>query len=155
MTDGLLEVGRIIKPHGLKGEVVVLLWSDLEDRLNPPATLQSELGPLTVASRRMHQGRNLVRFEGYEDRSEVEVLRGLVLLAEPRATPGMLWAHELIGCSVELVDGTVVGTVAAMESNPASDLVVLEDGQLIPLVFVVSHRPHVSMVIDPPEGLLE
>ena len=155
MHDGLLEVGVITKPHGLLGEVVVNLWSDLEDRLAPSTVLQSERGPMTVTTSRLHQGRHLVRFEGYQDRSGVEILRGLILLAEPREVPGTLWVHELIGCVVETLDGTVVGTVAGVESNPASDLCVLEDGQLIPLVFVVSHEANVKMVIDPPEGLLE
>jgi 16S rRNA processing protein RimM len=155
MIDGLLEVGRITKPHGLNGEVVVDLWSDLDDRLDPSSVLESERGPMTVISSRMHQGKHLVRFEGFHDRSGVEELRGLVLLAEPRDVPGALWIHELIGCAVELTDGTPVGVVASIEANPASDLCVLEDGRLIPLVFMVSHVPNATMVIDPPEGLLE
>ena len=155
MNDGLLEVGRITKPHGLNGEVSVDLWSDLTDRLDPGSVLETERGPLTVRTRRMHQGKHLVRFDGFTNRSGVETLRGIVLLGEPRDVPGMLWIHEMIGCDVQLTDGTPVGVVAAIEANPASDLCVLEDGRLIPLVFVVSYEANNKMVIDPPEGLLE
>ena len=83
------------------------------------------------------------------------LLRGIVLLAEPIEVPGALFVHELIGCSVETTSGDVVGRVAAVESNPASDLCVLEDGKLVPLVFLVSHEPGVRIVIDPPDGLLD
>ena len=155
MTDGLLEVGRITKAHGLNGEVTVHLWSDLESRLDPGTVLETDRGPMTVVTHRMHQGRHLVRFEGTVDRSGAEALRGIVLQAEPVDVPGALFVHQLIGCEVETTEGLVVGRVAAMESNPASDLCVLEDGQLIPLVFLVSHEPGVKIVIDPPEGLLE
>lgn len=155
MTDGLLEVGRITKPHGLNGEVVVDLWTELTDRLDPKNVLESDRGPMTVETSRLHQEKHLVRFEGFSDRSSVEVLRGLILRAEPREVPGTLWIHELIGCTVQLSDGTSVGVVGNVESNPASDLLVLEDGQLIPMVFVVSHVANSTVVIDPPEGLLE
>ena len=155
MTDGLLEVGRITKAHGLNGEVTVHLWSDIEERLTPGTVLSSERGPMTVETHRMHQGRHLVRFEGTFDRTGAEALRGIVLLAEPIEVPGALFVHELIGCSVETTTGDVVGRVAAVESNPASDLCVLEDGKLVPLVFLVSHEPGVRIVIDPPDGLLD
>ena len=155
MTDGLLEVGRVIKPHGLNGEVVILLWSEVEDRLAPGVSLETERGPLTIETWRLHQGRHLVRFDGVRDRTSAEHLRGLVLSAEPREIPGALFVHELIGCQVELQDGTLVGTVAAVEANPASDLCVLEDGRLIPLRFVLSHEANVRMIIDPPDGLLD
>ena len=155
MTDDLLEVGRIAKAHGLRGEVSVHLWSELTDRLDPGSELTTSEGTLTVVSSRLHQGRHLVLFEGFESRSAAEGLRGLVLSAPAREVPGTMWVHELVGCVVELPDGTQVGRVAAVESNPASDLCVLEDGRLIPLVFVISHEASVRVVVDAPAGLLD
>jgi 16S rRNA processing protein RimM len=155
MTPDLLEVGRIAKAHGLRGEVVVELWSDFPDRLDPRAALSTDEGTLVVTSSRPHQGRYIVAFEGFMSREAAEGLQGLVLRAEPREVPGALWIHDLVGAAVVLVDETPVGVVAAVEANPASDLLVLEDGRLIPLRFVTSHEPGVRIVIDPPAGLLE
>lgn len=154
MPDGLLEVGRITKAHGLGGEVVVLLLSDSDERVAPGATFETSLGTLTVTSSRRHQGRRLVRFEGCTDRAQAEALRGLELRGEPLEIEGAIWAHELIGAAVELLDGTPVGTIEAIEDNPASDLLVLDGGGLVPLTFVTSIDPGVLVVIDPPEGLL-
>jgi len=151
----LLEVGRIIKPHGLRGEVVVDLWSDFPDRLDTGSALSTDEGLLVVGASRRHQERYLVFFEGFSTREAAEGLKGLILRAEPRDVPGAMWIHDLVGCTVELTDGTAVGTVATIEANPASDLAVLEDGRLIPLTFVTVHEPGVRLVIDPPEGLLE
>jgi 16S rRNA processing protein RimM len=67
---------------------------------------------------------------------------------------GTFWVHELVGATVVLVDGTEVGTVAEVESNPASDLLVLDSGPLVPVVFVVDQAPG-RLTFDPPEGLLD
>jgi len=155
MTDDLLEVGRITKAHGLKGEVTVLLWSDVEERLDPGSVLETDAGPLTVFSSQPYQDRHLVRFEGISTRERAETLRGLLLRAMPLDVPGTLWVNELIGCTVETIEGDVIGTVASVEPNPASDLCVLEDGTLIPLVFVVEHEAGQRLVVDIPAGLLE
>lgn len=153
--DRLLDVARVAKPHGLAGEVVVDLWSDQPARLAVGATLHSDVGPLVVAAVRPHQGRCLVTFEGVADRSAAEGLRGVVLRAEPLDVPGALWVHELVGAAVVSVDGTELGTVAAVEPNPASDLLVLAGGGLVPLRFVVDHQPGERVTVEVPEGLLE
>jgi 16S rRNA processing protein RimM len=87
----------------------------------------------------------------------VEGWRGVVLRAEPTDDPvdeGTFWVHELVGAAVALVDGTAVGVVTEVESNPASDLLVLDSGALVPIVFVVDHGPG-TVTIDPPEGLFD
>lgn len=151
----LLDVGRVVKPHGLSGEVVVERWSDLGERLAPGSILSTEVGDLQVRSSRPHQGRDLVRFEGVVDRAGAEALRGVVLRARPVEVPGALWVHELVGAEVVTVDGRVLGTVAAVEANPASDLLVLDGGGLIPLRFVTSHEAGVRVTVDVPDGLLD
>ena len=149
-----LEVGRVGRAHGLTGEVRVELWSD-ESRLAPGSVLSSDRGPLTVVAARPHQGRHLVRFVEVVDRGGAEALRGLVLRARPQERPGTLWVHELIGARVVSSAGAELGAVAAVEANPASDLLVLRGGGLIPLRFVVSHVPGTEVVVDIPEGLLD
>ncbi len=151
----MLDVGRIAKPHGLVGEVVVDLWTDQTDRLDPGSVLNSDAGELHVLSSRPHQGRHLVCFEGVVDRLGADALRGTVLRAPPVDAPGTLWVHELVGAEVVATDGRVLGTVDAVEPNPASDLLVLTGGGLIPLRFVIDHQVGVRVTVDVPEGLLD
>jgi len=68
-------------------------------------------------------------------------LRGQVLSAPPAVVPGALWVHELVGSELLATDGRVLGQIEAVEANPASDLMVLAGGGLVPLHFVVSHEP--------------
>jgi ribosomal 30S subunit maturation factor RimM len=78
-----------------------------------------------------------------------------VLSAEPlEGDDGTLWVHELIGSEVFDLAGHSYGPVEAVESNPASDLLVLSGDRLVPLVFVKSRLPG-RVVIDPPAGLLD
>ena len=90
-----------------------------------------------------------------EDRSGAESLHGVDLLAEPVEVPDHLFVHELIGAVVRDMGHAHLGTVAAVEANPASDLLVLESGGLIPLRFVVSREDDGVLVVDVPEGLLD
>ena len=151
----LLEVGRIAKAHGLRGEVAVLLTTDRLERLEPGSRLHTRTGVLEVASSRPHQGGHLVTFVGVSDRTGAEALRGLVLQAEPLDDADELWVHDLVGRSVVEVDGTVRGTVTALEVNPASDLLVLDTGALVPLRFVVDDADPRRLVVDVPEGLFD
>jgi 16S rRNA processing protein RimM len=149
----------VAKAHGLAGEVVVELWTDQTQRLEPGSSFVSRRGGLRVATSRRLGGRGdryLVRFESVGDRAGADALRGVELLAAPLDRPGTLWVHELVGCVVRDVAGNELGRVAAVESNPASDLLVLESGGLIPVRFVTGHDPSAHTVdVDIPEGLLE
>lgn len=157
-TPARLEVGRIGRAHGLRGEVAVTLSSDRTERVAVGARLDVADRTLTVAAARPHQGRWLVRFEEIGDRTAAEALRGEVLRAEPlEGVDDVLWVHELVGAEVRDAAGTVIGPVLAVEDNPASDLLVIDvDGRevLVPIVFVVDRADGV-VVIDPPEGLLD
>ncbi len=151
----MLEVGTIVKPHGIRGHVIVDLVSNVPDRrLAPGAVLSSERGELEVRSATAHQGRWIVAFAGIDDRNAAETLRGLVLSGEPLDDDEVLWVHELIGSEVVDLAGRSYGPVEAVEANPASDLLVLSGERLVPLVFVVVKAPG-RVVIDPPPGLLD
>jgi 16S rRNA processing protein RimM len=154
----LLEVGRITKPHGVRGEVLVRLTSDRTERLAAGAVLFTDDGPLTVVSSSAHHDRWIVRFEEIPDRDAAEGRRGTVLRAQPLTADdldaGTFWVHDLVGATVELPDGTSVGTVEAVEANPASDLLVLSGGALVPVVFITDQQQG-RVVIDPPEGLFD
>jgi 16S rRNA processing protein RimM len=150
----LLEIGRVAKPHGLRGEVVVQMVSDRPDRLAPGALFEAGDRRLEVIEARPHQGRYLVRFAGVEDRNAAEQLRGLALLAESVDDPDVLWVHELIGSRCVELDGTERGTVVSVIDNPAADLLELDTGALVPISFLVSHEAGV-VTIDPPAGLFD
>jgi 16S rRNA processing protein RimM len=152
----LLEVGRITKPHGVRGDVLVLLTTERTSRLDPGSELQTDRGPLTVVRASRHQDRWIVQFEGFTDRAQVEDWRGVALRAAPLddTDHDVLWVHELVGSEVVLTDGTAVGTVTEVEANPASDLLVLDAGALVPVVFIVGQEPG-RITIDPPEGLFD
>lgn len=153
----LLEVGRIVRPHGLDGEVAVTLVTDRTERLDPGSVLYTDRGLLTVGSSRPHVKRFLVRFDRITDRTDAESWRGVVLSAEAIADPedDTLWVHELVGSRLVDQHGVDYGVVAAVLENPASDLLELEDGQLVPLTFVVGHVPGLRIDVEVPDGLLK
>ncbi|MGC4805348.1 ribosome maturation factor RimM [Micromonospora sp. DT233] len=159
----MLIVGRIGKPHGLRGEVTVEVRTDEpEDRFAPGSVLSTEPGArppanpapgpgvpfqvpseLTVESARWHQGRMLVVFEGIVERDVAEALRGTLLGVDsadisPPEDPDEFHDHDLVGLAVVTPAGERLGEVAAIDHAPASDLLVLRrpEGRtaLIPFV---------------------
>lgn len=160
--DVLLEIGHVMKPHGLGGEVVVSLVTNRVDRLAAGQRLtvrragapRADATQLTVVSSRPFQHRHLVNFDGISTRDAAEALRGAQLLAPPVHDPETLFVHELIGREVIDLAGTSHGLVVAVEANPASDLLVGEAGWLVPLRFVVERRGR-QLVVDAPAGLFE
>jgi 16S rRNA processing protein RimM len=153
--DGLLEIGHIRRAHGLRGEVFVQLLSDNPVRLEPGASLRSGDRHFTVATSRVaSNGRRVVKFVEIEDRTAAERLANTALYAPPLDDPDALWVHELIGSTVVDVDGLDRGRCVSVLANPASDLLELESGALVPTVFVVSAVDGV-ITIDPPDGLFD
>jgi 16S rRNA processing protein RimM len=157
----LLQVGAIVKAHGLRGEVVVELVSNRPERLQEGSVLRSGERELKVlrssgfgsGGRGPHRGRWIVSFDGVTDRTSAEGLRGAVLEAEALEVPDALWVHELVGKTVSDVEGTSIGRVESVEANPASDLLVLDTGDLVPLCFVVETGAD-RIVVDLPDGLI-
>jgi 16S rRNA processing protein RimM len=169
VADELVAIGRVIKPHGIRGEVAVHVLSDVDGRFEPGATVQLGGTPTRIASSRPHQGRLLVRFEGVGDRSAAEPLRGRIIEAPPADLSGSdtYFVHELIGMAVVTPDGDHLGDVSDHVELPSSagyDLleVTREDGTtwLLPAVdeyVEVGELPdgtELLVVVDPPEGLV-
>ena len=157
----LLEIGHIGRPHGLQGEVVVELVTTVAERLAPGSILECRGSELLVERARAvpgkagpQGGRWVVLFAGFSSRESVESLVGAVLRAEPLEAADGLWVHELIGAEVVDTAGESHGTVGSVQANPASDLLVLDDGALVPLRFVVSVEAG-RLVVDAPPGLFD
>jgi 16S rRNA processing protein RimM len=166
---GGVVVARIGKAHGLRGEVTVQVRTDAPDqRFVPGARFAADptaAGPLLLRSARDHNGVLLLAFDGVDDRSAAEALRGVTLLASADAETqeeDAWFESDLAGLAVLLPSGERVGEVASVEARPSQDLLVvrLSDGVEARVPFVRALVPVVDVdgghvVIDPPEGLLE
>jgi 16S rRNA processing protein RimM len=150
----MLEVGRVTKAHGVRGDVIVALVTDRLERVAVGSVLHAGDRVLRVIASRPHQKHHIVSFDGVTSREDADALHGAVLRAEPLADEDELWVHELIGSVVVNGAGDRLGVVESVQANPASDLLVLDTGALIPAVFMLSHDDG-AVLVDLPEGLLD
>jgi 16S rRNA processing protein RimM len=173
-TDTVV-VGRIGRPHGVRGLVTVEVRTDDPDlRFAPGAVLTTEppeRGPLTVLDRRWHSGTLLLQLAGpdgsaYADRETADQLRGTRLLVPVVELPELedpdsFYDHQLVGLTAQLPDGSPLGEVTAVRHEGTELLVVArpDAGELlIPFVSAIVPTVDVAaghLVVDPPEGLLE
>lgn len=163
-----IAVGRIVAPHGIRGEVRVQPWTDYPERFQPGMRVFVERGPgwTTVQSvRSFRGGLLLLRLEGIGDRNAAERLRGARLLI-PRSErvplpPGAYYTLDLLGWPVVRPDGVPVGRLRDVLRAPAHDLLEVElaDGRraLVPAVraLVEIDEQARRIVVQPVPGLLE
>jgi 16S rRNA processing protein RimM len=95
-----------------------------------------------------------VAFEGCTTREHADALRGQALRAAAVEDPAELWVHDMVGAAVVTVGGDSVGRCVGVIANPAADLIELDSGALVPVVFVVDHSA-AQITIDPPDGLFD
>jgi 16S rRNA processing protein RimM len=179
-ADAFLEVGRVVAPQGLQGELRVLPMSDFPERFTRPGPrwLQRQGGPVqpvTLKSGRQLPGKELfvVRFDGVDDRNGAEALvgHGLLVAADdrPALAPGEFHLLDLVGLEVRLLpDGNPIGRVSDL-LHAGNDLLEVElplaageegNGRRILIPFVEAIVPTVQLQdgwigITPPPGLLE
>lgn len=161
MSD--VEVGRIGKPFGIRGEVYVHPEPDLGDVISAEAILYTASGvELTVRRAHWHGERFIVSFEGYTDRNRAEELRGETLSVsrdQIDLDEDTLWVADMVGTKVVNPQGDHVGEVVGVRDGTAHDWIVVrtEDGRehLVPHVVQIIDVSSDPFVIDPPEGLLE
>ncbi|MGH3438155.1 MAG: ribosome maturation factor RimM [Sciscionella sp.] len=172
MTASHRLVGRIGKPHGLRGEVSVVVRTDSpEERFAVGASLRARTADrqertLTVVAAREHSGRLLVSFAGVQERAGADALRGTLLFGDPADLPPIddpdeFYDHELEGLAAATVDGRALGSVREIVHGPAGDLLAIDgpEGELL-VPFIYQFVPEVDVaaghvLIDPPEGLLD
>jgi 16S rRNA processing protein RimM len=149
--ESWIEVGRIGRPQGIKGEVTVELRTDVPEVRFVP-----------------HQGRLILTVSGIRDRTQAEGLRDVVLFIDGDTDdyvdddPDSFSDESLKGLRVELSDGTVLGTVTDVLHPPGQDVleVTRAEGAPVLLPFVRDVVPTVDVaagriVAAPPEGLLD
>ena len=148
-------MGRLSRPHGLAGALLAKISTNRSERLAQGAELFAEDRPLTLSkSRRMAEGLYVMKFEGIDDRTSASELCPANLYAEPLDDPDELWVHELIGSTVFDSHGTERGRVLHVMANPASDLLCLDSGALVPLTFVLESSNR-RIVVNVPKGLFD
>jgi 16S rRNA processing protein RimM len=153
-------VGRVGKPHGIRGEVTVEVRTDEPDRRFPAGTALRVERPrgsaapwpvLTVAATRWHQTTLLVRFEELTDRTTAESARGLLLHADVSADespedPEEFYDHQLVGLLAEDLGGRALGEVSAV-LHGAQDLLQVRtpEGREALVPFVAALVPEVDV----------
>ena len=147
-------MGRVVKPHGLHGEVVVALVSNRPERSAPGAVFSSAAGDLRVTSVRPFKDGWLMTLDGVTTREQAEALRATVLYGQPLHDEEAWWVHELVGAQVVTEDGAERGSVHAVVAGAAGDMLELDDGNLVPLRFVVERGPG-RLVVAVPDGLFD
>lgn len=168
-----LTVGRVVKAHGISGELVVdVRTDDPELRFAPGATLHARKSgapqrDYVVEGARPHGARLLVRLAGVDDRDGADALRGSVFVVDsaelpPITEPDTYYDHQLEGLQVRTVAGEEIGAVTEVLHTAAGELLAIKrtDGRELLVPFVAAFVPSVSLadntvVIEPPDGLLE
>ena len=166
----MVTVGRIGRPHGLRGDVTVNPETDfVEERFEVGATLwvRSARGDeaLTIGAFRLQGGRPVVGFEGFARIEDVERLAGLELRVPEAALQPLgehqYYRHQLVGCVVETTGGARVGEVERVDGGISGSLLVVGGARgeiLVPFTQAICVDIDVAakrIRIEPPEGLLE
>lgn len=164
-----LQVARIGKPHGIRGEVTVQVLTDAPSERFVAGTEfvvePASAGPLTIRSARWNKDILLLGFDEIADRNAAEVIRGAKLFIETEDLEDEddegWYEHELIGLEAR-VGSKVVGKVAALNTMPVQDLLMVKtgDGKEILIPFVDEIVPEVNIeagyiLVTPPAGLFE
>ncbi|GAB2670111.1 ribosome maturation factor RimM [Gordonia jinhuaensis] len=167
-----LVVGRVVKAHGVRGELVVdVRTDDPADRFAVGTSLRTRHPRsgaqtyVTVTAARMHAGRLLLSLEGVDSRDRADELRGQLFVIDSADVdsgddPDEFYDHELEGLPVLTLAGDRVGVVAEILHLPANDVlaVTAEDGRELLVPFVREIVPVIAadrIEIDPPDGLFD
>ena len=161
-------VGRIGKPHGVRGEVTVEPRTDEPQlRFADGAVLLTDTGSLRIESVRFHQGTPLIAFEGVLDRTGAEALRNTLLFIDtdndvPSDDPDEFWDHELIGLAVVDESNNNIGSIADVLHLPGQDVLVVTKVNgaeaLVPFVRDIVpaiNREARTVVVRDPGGLFD
>jgi 16S rRNA processing protein RimM len=166
----LVEIGMIVGPHGIRGEVKAHVPDPSSSTLLRARRIMlrrgSEERVCTVVRARPATGNVLVSLEGVHDRNAAELLRGFAVFVSASDMPptgkGEYYLHQLRGMAVRDASGKAFGFVTTLSTNNAQDLLVMETSGgrevMIPFVDAIVREVRVDervVVIDPPEGLLD
>jgi 16S rRNA processing protein RimM len=135
--DRWIEAGAVLRPHGIRGEVIVDVKRDLLASLTEGMEVRLATGKtgdvgLEIERAREHAGRLIVKFKGFDTRTDAEELRASTvwLTREQIGTlePGRWFVQDIVGIDVVTDEGERLGTVAEVMSMPANDVYVVRGG---------------------------
>jgi 16S rRNA processing protein RimM len=169
--EPLVELGRIVKRHGIRGELKLQLHNPVSRTLETVREVYLErsdglrLPPAQIDAVRPHQSGFLVRFAGVDNANAADVLVGAKVLVPrnvlPDLEPGEVYHFDLLGCRVHTEDGEDLGTVREVLATGSNDVCAVRDGEresLIPLIDDVVLRVDLEtgvMIVRRLPGLLE
>ena len=162
-------VGRVLRPHGVRGEVSIEVLSDVPGRFEPGSVLLAARegeapARLKVAAGRPHKAGAVVRFEGFDDRDRAEELRGMWLEVPrsevPEPPAGTYYHWQLLGCRCRAGEEDLGTVVELLEEGGGLLLVCEREGRRVPVPFVERFLREVDVAegrieLDLPPGLLE
>lgn len=167
--DHFILVGTVAKPHGLRGEFKLNLFSTEDEAFSGHNRYvlvdgQGRLSEPLIVERLRRQGKTVVaKLEGIENRHSAEEFFGKGVLIAKADLPSLgeneYYWYQFIGLEVKTIDDASIGRVHAIFSNGAQDIMVIRDQQkelLIPIIpGVIKEHNEKGVVIAPPPGLLE
>jgi 16S rRNA processing protein RimM len=171
-----LAVGHIVKPHGIKGEFLVLPLTDHPQSTYRPGVMlhlgsvdsanpDPGLPDLKLEQVRPYRNGYIASAGGITDRNDAERLRGHYLFREVSALEplgdGEFFYHQLLGMKVQTKIGTVVGEVTEVYELDPNDILCVQGHEveiMIPFskeIILQVNADEKCIVIDPPDGLLD
>jgi 16S rRNA processing protein RimM len=168
--EELVAIAKIVKPRGLRGEVVADVLTDFPERFEGLEEVTAKYpdetrGGLKIEEFWFQKQRIVLKFDGIASVEEAEALRGVEICvpesAAAKLDEGEYFDWQLAGCEVETLEGDRIGTVREIMRTGGTEILVVEDGpreHLIPFAETICPEVDIEnkrIVVDPPEGLLE
>jgi len=139
MTNELLECGKIVNTHGIKGEVKIIPWADSAEFLCELDTLYIDGKPMAVRNARPHKGNAIVLLEGVDDMNTAMLLKNKVVYLhrdDVELEEGAFFQADLIGLDVVDENGVKLGVLDDILSPSLQDVYVVKGEReiMIPVV---------------------
>lgn len=164
-----IAIGRIVRAHGIKGEVLVDAMTPHDERFAVGETLvlcrspegEGSTLPMVVAGGRKHGGRHLLLLDGIEDRTQAEQRVGTYFVipeSEAEATRGEdeFFLHALVGRDVRAADGRDLGEIVEIIESEGAPILEIDSGverRLLPFIReFVEKVTDETVIVTPPEG---
>jgi 16S rRNA processing protein RimM len=128
-----LVVGKLGKPHGIQGEIVMDILTDFPERLEPGVVVWVgfQYNELRITKKRNHSRGMLLSFEGYQKREEVAELRNQLVYVRtadlPQLEEGEYYQHQMLGMQVIDEAGDILGTIVSIHETGANDVYIVKE----------------------------
>ena len=162
----LLKIGYIVKPHGTKGELCILLYKNFILKKNDKVFFENSTnlyGPYKISSIRKHKNFWLIGTKNLKTIEEVQNFTGASIgIKVKKLPPNFFWIEDIINCSVYLKDGNKLGKIIEVLKTGANDIYVVQSVKgteiLIPAIKQIVKNIDIknkNIIIEPIDGLIE